>query len=145
MTITYQIDQGLGMTFSKWEGLITADEFLAHAQRLLSDPAWPPRGGLHLTDLRFGRLHDSLDTATIEKMARMYGKHPMIVSVKMAIVASEEFTKASVFEHILLQYRPSVIVFNSLDTACTWLGIDTCATEKILANMKAPSARGANA
>ncbi len=145
MSIRYHIDQNIGITFSRWEGLITADEFLAHAQRLLSDPAWPPRNGLHLTDLRYGRLDASLDEATIENMARMYGTHPMIVSVKMAIVANEEFAKASIFEHILLQYRPSVIVFNSLDTACTWLGLDTSVTENALTKLKTESARAASA
>lgn len=144
MTIAYHIDPALGVTFSKWEGLITADDFLAHAQRILADPAWPPRKGHHLTDLRFGRLDDSLDEAALQNMARMYGNHPQINSVKMAIVASEEFSKAAIFEHTLLQYRPSVIVFNSLDTACAWLGIETGVAENIFAKLKAEPAPAAS-
>ncbi len=144
MTIVYRIDEDQGISFAKWHGVITADEFLAHAQQLLSEPAWPPRKG-NLTDLRFGRLDGSLDEAAIQKMARMYGNHPRIANLKLAIVASESFDKASIFEHTLLQYRPSVIVFNSLDTACAWLGIDTCLAENALAKLKAEPARAASA
>lgn len=138
MTIAYHTDHDLGVTFSKWEGVITADEFLSHAQQLLSEPGWPPRKG-QLTDLRFGRVDGSLDESAIQKMARMYGNHPRIANLKLAIVASEEFGKASIFEETLLKYRPSVIVFNSLDTACAWLGIDTWAAEKTFAQLKGES------
>ncbi len=137
MSILYRIDEKLGTAFAQWNGVVTAEEFLTHAQHLLSDPAWPPAGWLHLTDVRNTTPDASVDEGAIAKIAHLYGEHPKIANLKMAIVATDTFRKAMVFENVLLGYHPSVIVFNSLETACTWLGIDAEHAEQTLAEMRA--------
>jgi hypothetical protein len=125
MAITYRIEKEKGFTLVLWKGVVTAEEFLAHVRRLVSDEDWPPGRRLHLTDLRDTSLDASMDESTIQKAADNYGKYPeKIKGMKVAIVASDAFSKAVVFERIITQYGATAIVFNFLNTARIWLDID---------------------
>jgi hypothetical protein len=123
MSIVYRIDKEEGVSFALWHGVVTAEEFLAHASQLVSDADWPAFRGLHLSDLQTTTLDASIEEGILEKSADLYGRHPKISTLKVAIVANEAFKKAVIFERFFLRYQPSVIVFNNLETACTWLGI----------------------
>jgi len=142
MSIVYRIDKEKGLTVVLWEGVVTADEFLAHVRRLTSDADWPPPKRLHLSHLRFTSLDASMDDVTIEKAAHLYGNHLETgVTMKVAIVASEAFKKAVAFERVLLRYGASVVVFNFLENACTWLGIAAEEIERLLRQLRG-QARG---
>jgi hypothetical protein len=56
--------------------------------------------------------------------------------MKTAIVAADAFEKAVTFERFIYRYM-SVIVFNSLNTACVWLGIQTDEAERALQSLRA--------
>ena len=137
MSIIYRIDKEQGITFALWHGLVTADEFLAHARKLLSDADWPPHKALHLSDIQTASIDASIDEATLETVANLYGQHPKIAKLTAAVVAGESFEKAVVFQNFIMRYRPSVIVFNTLNTACLWLGIYVDETERTLQSMRA--------
>ena len=124
MPIDYEIDSQLGTTFVSWRGLVGRDEFVVHVRRLLADPAWPPRHARHLCDLRSATLDQSIDAAVLAEAAALYGTHPKIATLRVAIVAGEAFEHAVIFERFLSQYRAATIAFNTLETACTWLGMD---------------------
>ena len=142
MSIVYRIDQEKGLTLVLWEGVVTADEFLAHVRRLCADADWPPPKRLHLSHLRSTALDASIDDAIIEKAAHLYGNHLQTgVTMKVAIVASEAFKKAVAFERVLLRYGASVVVFNFLENACTWLGIAAEEIERLLRQLRG-QARG---
>ena len=124
MSIVYRIDKEKGYTLVVWEGVVTADEFLAHIRRLSSDTDWPPPRRLHLSDLHTASLDASMDEAILQAAAHLYGQHlDKIASMKVAIVANSAFWKAVEFERIISQYGAFAIVFNALPTACTWLNL----------------------
>jgi hypothetical protein len=75
MSIVYRIDKEKGLTVVLWEGVVTADDFLAHVRRLCSDADWPSPKRLHLSHLRFTSLDASMDAAIIEKAAHIFGTH----------------------------------------------------------------------
>lgn len=137
MGIVYRIDKEKGISFALWHGVITADEFLTHAQRLLADPDWPAHRALHLSDLQTAHVDDSVDDAVLEKAASLFGSHPKLSNLKVAILAQEEFERAVSFERFFLRYRSSMIVFNSLETACIWLGIDLKVAALALQSLRA--------
>ncbi|HEX2698378.1 MAG TPA: hypothetical protein VHM28_11780 [Anaerolineales bacterium] len=124
MSIQYLTDQDQGATFVLWDGVVTADEYLAHVRELLSDPDWPARRFLHLCDLQTTSLDASINEAVLKEAADLYGTHPMISRLKIAIIAGEAFVQAVAFESMLAQYHATTIVFNSPATAYTWLGVD---------------------
>jgi hypothetical protein len=141
MSIVYRIDKEQGSTFVLWHGVVTAEVFLAHARQLRSDADWPPDRHLHLSDLRTASLDVSIDEGTLAAVADLYGGHPKIATLRAAIVAGEAFKKAVVFEHLISRYRLSVIVFNTLVGACTWLGINVDHAEQTLRQLRV-QARG---
>jgi len=122
MSILYSIDKDGGLTLVRWHGMVTAEEFLAHAHKLSTDPQWPPSKYLHLSDLRTATLHESVNEDILLKIAEMYSVHPRVRNFKVAIVAAEAFDKAVVFQRLVQRYM-AVIVFYSFSTACVWLNI----------------------
>lgn len=125
MSIKYQINQEKGYCVVSWQGVVTAEDFLNHAQRLLSDANWPTVKRLQLTDLRACNLDASMNDDALQKAATIFGNHPEgIVGLKLAVVASETFWKALEFERLISPHGATVIVFNMLPDACEWLNLD---------------------
>ena len=141
MSIVYRIDQEGGIAFVLWDGVVTADEWLAHVRRVLADAAWPPDGRMHLTDLRTATPDVSIDEAVLKQVADLYGTHPKIADLRVAIVAGDAFVKAGMFERFVTRHRPFVFVFNTLNPACEWLGIDVSDAQRTLQSLRT-QARG---
>jgi len=144
MSIVYRIDKEKGITFVLWDGVVTADQFLAQVRRLTSDANWPPSRRLHLADLRSAAVDASIDEAILEDAAKLYAMHPnKIARIRAAIVAEEAFKKSLIFEHFVSRFAAdsgaSVIVFNMIDGACRWLGIDANQAEQTLRELRAQS------
>jgi hypothetical protein len=59
-----------------------------------------------------------------------------IAGSKVAFVADAAFEKSSTFRRFMSIYPLSMIVFNDLDTACTWLGIDLHETERMIEEIR---------
>lgn len=136
MGITYHLDKQRRTTFVRWEGVVAADEFLTHVRRLIADSAWPT-GRRHLTDLRSASSDPSIDEATLEAAANLFGEHrDKIANMQIAIVAEKEFPKSRIFERYFSKYGANVIVFAQIATACVWLGIDAYEAERILQELR---------
>ena len=147
MSIVYRIDQERGLAVVLWDGRVTADEFLAHARRLLADAEWPPPEGRHLTDLRSAIVDASIDDAVLKEAADLFGTHPKIAGLRVAIVAVDAFVQAAVdafvetgvFERLIPRHRPLMFVFDSLNPACEWLGVDANDVGRSLQSLKTQS------
>ncbi len=136
MPIAYRIDQEAGVSLVVWDGMITAEEFLAHARRICADPDWPTGRRRHLTDLRSGTLDASITLPVLQQAADIYGAHPSIASLKVALVSAPNYREAVQFERLFLRYQTRVVVFTTLDEGCTWLGLDLRRTEQALAALR---------
>ena len=68
-----------------WDGVVCADDFLAHVGRLCSHADWPPPDRLHLADLRIASLDASMDQSTLE-----------------AVFKAQPVTKDEVFKETLI-------------------------------------------
>jgi hypothetical protein len=130
VTIVYHIDKEAGITYVIWDGVVAAEQYIAHVKRLLADPGWPPARGLHLSDLRTASLDSTIDKTVLENAVAMFAEHPKISIVRTAIVAHAAFHKALLYERLISPVEPSVIVFHNLDTACLWLGTDPAAAAR---------------
>ena len=136
MSIVYRHDQARGTTYVLWDGIVTANEFLTHVRKLVADPRWPLEARRHLSDLRTASVEASIDEAVLKQAADLFGVHPKIGVVRAAIVAGDAFVKAGQFERLIARYRPFVFVFNSLNPACRWLGIDREEVEDTLQTLR---------
>src|SRR5690349_7471441 len=115
MSIVYKIDPEIGITYVVFDGVVTGEEYEAHTRRLLADPAWPPSRKLHLTDVTSQITPEALPHNVIEAMADLWGTRTHgLDRMKIAVVASEGFQNARLFESRVVRHGPSMVVFNMI-------------------------------
>lgn len=121
-----------------WTGQVTHDELLAHERRHLSDPSVKP-GAAVLVDAE--RAHFGTTIDEVKELADLYGQVIGRLKVgRMALLVNKEtYERALVFLKEVEGYGVKVIVFNSLDIACTWLGLDVNVARNQLQILKAQS------
>jgi len=137
MGITYWIDQEKGITFTLWDGVVTAQDFLSYVRSLIADECWLPKGRLQLSDLQYTTIDESIDEAILKEAANLYASTlDKISGIRAAVVAGEAFEKSVAFERLITPFGPSLFVFNGLETACIWLGIDAGVAERTLRQLR---------
>ena len=138
MAIAYRCDDSTGLCVSVWDGEVTDDERRRHIAALAADPEWGAQG-LLLTDLT-GIAASARPTAkqVLEAAADFAEKLAgQVRDAKWAMVAGETFVLAQRFGSYLEEEVRRLIVFNDLDTACTWLGVDTATARVIIDDLRA--------
>lgn len=140
MPNTYAVLNGGNAVVEFWTGQVTQDELLAHERRHLSDPA-VKAGASVLIDAE--RAHFGTTVEEIKDIADLYGQviGKLKVSRMALLVNKETYDRALVFMKEVEGYGVKVIVFNSLDIACTWLGLDVNVARKQLQALQAQSAQ----
>ena len=106
-----------------WTGQVTHEELMAHEQRHLSDPSIQA-GASILVDAE--RAQFGTTTEEIKELAALYGRAVGRLKVgRIALLVNKEtYQRALIFLKEVEGYGVKVIVFSTLDVACTWLGID---------------------
>ncbi|MDO9118307.1 MAG: hypothetical protein Q7U39_10135 [Nitrospira sp.] len=124
-----------------WTGQVTHDEVLAHGRRHLSDPLVKP-GAAVLVDAE--RAHFSTTIDEVKEIVDLYGQVIGRLKVgRMALLVNREtYERALVLLKEAEGYGVKVIVFNSPDIACTWLGLDVNVARAQLQALQAQSAQG---
>lgn len=121
-----------------WTGQVTHDELLAHERRHLSDPSIKV-GASVLIDAERAQFGTTVEE--VKEVADLYGQVIGRLKVgRMALLVNKEtYERALVFLKEVEGYGVKVIVFNSLDIACTWLGLDVNMARNQLQILKAQS------
>lgn len=121
--IAHRIDKEQGLTTIVWDGTITVEDWRSHLQAIFDDPDWPP-GTRNLTDLRSADVSGITDADRADVLT-MYVPHlDKVRGMKSAAIAGDNFEASRDFESQKEPAGLSLIVFNDLLNACTWLGID---------------------
>ena len=123
MGIKYRAHVEKQIIFVLWDGVITADEWFEHIDRLITDPLWPSISAM-LVDLQSITDFSSIEEAEIEHAVALFNSVPDSLSnKKVAVVAGNAFWKSRRFGQLVSPFGPSVIVFNDMSTACVYMGI----------------------
>ena len=121
MPIAYRIDKAAGLTIVVWHGEVTTDDFAAHVSKLTADPDWPP-GTRHIGDLTTAITIPVVATPVIVEKFRAAQEWP---TIRYALVARAGWEQAADFQQAVEAVGAATFVlFNEVQTACTWLGID---------------------
>ncbi|MDH3430896.1 MAG: hypothetical protein OEM60_10725 [Gammaproteobacteria bacterium] len=114
-----------------WTGSVTLDEMMAHKQRLFADSSIKASASV-LSD--FTRATFSVSPEDVKKLAEMdnepggkstIGRYAFLVDYGV-------YDEAQLFAEQVNRHGKSVIVFNSLDLAATWLGMDYATVRELL-------------
>lgn len=125
MPVEYEVYDNGEYVYAKATGTLTPEEIIDYIQEVKANPEIK-EGYKELFDVRF--ITES--KVKIESFAKIVKEvtsdEKRIYKNKLAIVVSklDSFDKAKYFEKTALEERRNVIVFNTLKTAKTWLGVD---------------------
>ena len=118
-----------------WDGRVTTDDWRAHLEEVFDDPDWPP-GTRNLTDLRSADISSITDVDRAD-VVTMYEPHAdKLRGMKSAAVAGDNFDASRDFESQNEPAGLSLIVFNDLLNACTWLGVDKAAAQATITELR---------
>lgn len=143
MSIVYRIDHEIGITYVVWDGMVTDEEFLAHTQRMLTDPEWPPAGKRHFIDATTVHSFDVVSALALKQAAAKWNILSKTAGIRIVLVAKDGFEESRVFQTMVPLFTPTIMVFHTIPTACVWIGIDPGATERVLEVLRAEE-RGLN-
>ena len=136
MGILQRFDPQKGIVFVVWEGVVTAEEWFGYAQKLVSHPDWADTSRV-LGDLLSVKDTSSIQNREIEHATQIFSANPRALrNKKLAVIAGDEFGKARHFEDLLMHFGVSSVVFNNLDTACLFLGVDMLHAYRTLDTMR---------
>jgi hypothetical protein len=124
MRIDYICKPNLKLAIAVWDGSVTWDNWQAHLHRMFSDPAYAPMQ-IQITDLRFSSINPTISNDEIQAMRNLLADQRERISLnKVAIVAGDDWSKPKLAEFALQTISVNSIVFNDLNTACLWLGVN---------------------
>jgi hypothetical protein len=137
MGIIYSCDRQRGIIFIVWDGEVTWEDWRAHIHMLQADPDWYSIVRV-IADLQTVTDTTSMGVKEIEQAAANFGlKRDTLARKRCAVLARDEFGKAKRFGEFISSFGVTLIVFNSLDTACLFLDLDLKETRRILDGLRA--------
>jgi len=123
VSVIYSTDKRNNIIYIVWDGEINADTWLNQVSALSAEPDWPSISRV-VNDTRTASTHVSPDD--IKNAAELFGVQPTALRNKqVAVIANHMFDTALEFSHLMEPYGVSMIIFNELNTACTFLGLHT--------------------
>ncbi len=137
MGITYRCDPELHCTFEVWDSHVTPEQWRAHFDAVLADPAFPP-GRKILVDLRTAAGATRITAAVVTEIGRaMNDAQYVLHDMRLAIVPNGAWDKAQ----LLIDEEISIsglvgITFSGLDQACAWLGLPVGQVSPVLREMR---------
>ena len=140
MPVEYVVLNQGALVVELWMGTISHDEVLAHERRHLSDSSIT-RGASVLVNAASASFETMPEA--VHEVTDLYRRSGEKLRVgKSAVLVNESaYDRARLYERQATDLGVRVILFNSLDVACTWLGIDVTTVRKELEKLRACSSR----
>jgi hypothetical protein len=123
MPVEYVVLNQGALVLELWTGTISHDEVLAHERRHLSDSSIA-RGASVLVDATSASFETTPEA--VHEVTDLYRRSGEKLRVgKSAVLVNESaYDRARLYERQAADLGVRVILFNSLDVACMWLGTD---------------------
>lgn len=136
MTIIQRFEKQKRIIFVMWDGSVTAKQWFQYAERLVSHPTWKSTPRL-LADLRSVEDTSTIGNEAMDHAVNIFtAERAGLTGKKIAVIAGDAFGKASRFGGLLSSYGVSLVVFNVLETACVYLGVDVTYANQVLDDMR---------
>jgi hypothetical protein len=124
MAIIQHFDEPKNVFFVVWQGTVEAAQWFHYAAKLTSHPSWSTTPRI-LADLQFVRDASTIGNEEIARAVQIFSSDRKALAGKqIAVVARDQFGKARYFGDLVARFGVALVVFNNLDTACLFLGLD---------------------
>jgi hypothetical protein len=123
MPVTYVVLNQGSLVLELWTGVVFHEEVLTHERRHLSD-ASISLGASVLIEATGASFKTT--TESVHEVTDLYRRSIDKLRVgKVALLVNEAtYDRARVYEKQSIDHGLRVILFNSLDVACAWVGVD---------------------
>ena len=136
MPILHKCNKELGAAIVVWNGKVTFPQWQENSRQLLSDPDFALTS-MQIVDLRFASVDPSIAETEFQEIINHLSLHKhLFAGRRVAVIADEEFGRATVFKHMGESLGTSFIVFNDLLIACHWLGVDVAKVEEEIETLR---------
>src|SRR3954471_18341447 len=111
-----------GLVLEAWWGDIGKEELLTHERShlLAAKPSRAPRA---IVDLTLARFNSDIGKRAIQELTDLYLQYqPTVGGARVAIVVGSDLDKVYLYEKYAKERGLNVVVFNSIEVACVWLG-----------------------
>ena len=136
MPVEYVVLNQGALVLELWTGTILHSEILAHERRHLSDSSIA-RGASVLVDATSASFETTPEA--VHEVTDLYRRsgEKLRVGSSAVLVNTSAYDRARLYERQATDLGVRVILFNSLDVACVWLGIDVTAASTELKKLRA--------
>lgn len=116
-----------------WSGTIEPEDAARHVEAIAGEAEWGVQGAI-LTDLTGIDVASRPSPEALKAVATMFVERMgnRIRDAKWAVVADVTFEDATEFSTYVESTAPRLIVFNEIETACAWLGVDEADVRAII-------------
>jgi hypothetical protein len=120
-----------------WDGVVTLADWEHAVRAQLDDPSTWRQGRRRLVDLTTCDP-SALDTSSVQYIVEITRERvASVAGRRQAIVAPYAWALATDFAARSTQLGATTIVFDHIDAACAWLGVDPAAIRPILTVLRA--------
>ena len=136
MAIAHYSDKQKGITVIVWDGKVVWGDWLRRVQDLMVDPHWRSMQRF-IADLQSVTDTSTIQEKEFELAAIAIAENREALALKPgAVVASQEFWQAQRFIRLIERFGTSTVVFNTVETACVFLGIDPIDTRHTIEQLR---------
>ena len=137
MSIAYNLKKEIELAIVVWDGEVTFTQWMENSKQITTDPNITSTS-MQVVDLRFASIDPSISENEFQEIINYLSLYKQLFSGrKIAVIADEEFGRATVFKHMAQTLGVSFIVFNDLLIACHWLGVDAGIVEQEIERLRA--------
>ncbi len=136
MPVRYVVINEGRLVIERWTGQVSHAEFVAHEREKLQDTSIVA-GAKALTDARAAEFPETT-AESVHEITDLYGDpdNPTGISTYAGVFGGKDFGMAKAWEAQSRRQGVNTIVFNNLEVACIWLGIDPAEAQRQLDDLE---------
>jgi hypothetical protein len=126
------LDNGT-LVVERWTGTVSHDEVIAHERAQIEDRSIKPGAAVlsYAVDASFETHQEDLHQIT-----DLYGRSDIAMEKCAVVVNDDAYDRAQLFAAQGTGHGVSTVVFNDVESACKWLGVDSVRVKSTLKGLK---------
>ncbi len=126
------LDSGT-LVIERWTGTVTHDELISHERDQIEDRSIKP-GAVVLAYA----ANASFETGPeeVRQLSDLYGRGDIAMEKCAVVVNDDAYDRAQLFAAQGTGHGVSIVVFNDVEVACAWLGVDPVKVKSTLKGLK---------